>query len=385
MQDSKFIHTSLERAFWHPLISPDDGVQILDYLELADILSFANDTQLPIYDAVQTSEKIQKYTSMLAHTVNPRTNHLLYTEYETFKHDIAENIVVPENYPETAAFRQKYDLSSVNRQSAQKKKIAATIFPAKFTIKFKELRHLHSLAMQKAYDVLSSNPEVADLALIINFSELYKFYGQRIRSNMFLRLNYKRLRFYINEAAQLLKSKVEVSDDFVESHVFWGERFSCCKYRIRQMRSYFLALLKILRLMAHNPQLLSLVQALLANEETFNQKLKSFRNTVSNTNLSAILSLYRNMQNLFDKYAHLVYLNGVRNAFEHNLDDCPEPRHPPLPTVSPQDELKKIAKIIEDSNKIEATPGKLRRAYLQAFKEYRSAHEKLATIINKIS
>ena len=92
------------------------------------------------------------------------------------------------------------------------------------------------------------------------------------------------------------------------------------------------------------------------------------------------------MQDLFNKYVFLTYLNGVRFSFENKfLNEYPQKRHPPLPTVSPQDEIKKISKIVEESRKISAESGKLNRIYVQALKDYEDSRQKLVSATGKIS
>ena len=73
-------------------------------------------------------------------------------------------------------------------------------------------------------------------------------------------------------------------------------------------------------------------------------------------------------------------------AFENKyLNECPEIRHPALPTVSPQNEIKKIAKIVEESRKIDAESGKIKQLYLRTLKEYEESQQKLITAMNKAS
>ena len=150
-----------------------------------------------------------------------------------------------------------------------------------------------------------------------------------------------------------------------------------CKNNLKQ-------LLFLLQKMSHEPQLLSLAQSLLANPKTYAEMLAKYRSEHKTDNTSAVSAVLHNMQNAFDKHAFLLYLHGVRFAFENKyLKETPIKNNPPLPTVSPQNEIHKITRIVEESHKTAPVSGKVTQLYTQALKDYKEAIQKLNSSINK--
>lgn len=386
MQDNVFLNQALEQAFLHPTVNSAEGLSMNDYTNVTDCLRFSDDSHHLLLPYAIANEEIKKYAAMSHRGVHQRHNPRLYEEYETYKHDISENIVMPD-YPQNDSFRQQLDLLEINRQAAQRKKITATIFPHDFTEQYLRIHQQYKQDATAAEDTMLKNTEAYDVSLIVDFAAKYsKIIRQFNISNFILWINKKRFRFYLNEAAQLLKSHQVVSIDFYENHPFRGEKYNINRHKVMQCKNNLKQLLFLLQKMAHNPELLNLVQAILAKPQNHSQIVNEYRLKYKNCNIQLVATLRHNMQDLFNKYAFLTYLNGVRFAFENKfLRECPVQKHPPLPTVSPQNEIKKIIKIVEESRKIIAHSGKVTQIYAQSLKDYNDAQQKLIATIRKFS
>ena len=387
MQDADFLNQALKQAFLHPIVHSADGVFMADYTGLTGCFRFSDNRFRMLLSCPLPLNSIKKYLNLTSRAVNIRHNPRLYDECEIYKHDISENIVLPAAFSQDLHIKEELDLLEVNRQSAQKKKVVATIFPSEFMQKYQTLKDSYPADIKQAEEILLKNQKAYNLSLINDFAAVYKkvISGYNI-SDFILWINRKRLRYYLNEAAQLLKSNQIISVDFYETHPFHGENCSPVRRKIIQCRNNLKQLLFLLKKMVHEPVLLSMSQAVIAHNKNFAQMLSEYRDNNKCENASAVANIRHAMQDLFNKYVFLTYLNGVRFSFENKfLNEYPQKRHPPLPTVSPQDEVRKISKIVEESRKISAESGKLKQIYIQALKDYEDGRQKLMSAISKIS
>ena len=385
MRDCDFLHQALEQAFLHPVVYSANGVSMIDYTNLTDCLRFSDELHHLLLPYALSNENIKKYAALSEKATRQRYNPKLYDEYETYKHFITENTIIPVDFPETQTICKKLNLLELSRQAAQRKKICATVFPGNFISEYSKLWKQYSIDITRAQEILCGNPEAYNLALINDFATTYKKTIKKFNiSNFILWINKKRFRYYLNEAAQLLKSHQVISVEFYEDHPFHGERYKIARYKIMQCKNNLKQLLFLLQKMSHEPQLLSLAQSLLANPKTYAEMLAKYRSEHKTDNTSAVSAVLHNMQNAFDKHAFLLYLHGVRFAFENKyLKETPIKNNPPLPTVSPQNEIHKITRIVEESHKTAPVSGKVTQLYTQALKDYKEAIQKLNSSINK--
>lgn len=386
MQDTDFLLQALKQAFLHPIVHSVNGVSFIDYTGITDCLRFCDDRHGMLLPSPLPLKNIKKYAQSAARAVNRRHNPRLYAEYDAYKHDLIENVVMPNDFPQLLQAKKLLDMVEVNRQSAQKKKVVATLFPSEFLAKYKLSGEEYTAAVRQAEQVLLNNQNAYDVALISDFAAAYKkIIGVFNISDFMLWVNKKRFRYYLNEAAQLLKSKQVLSVDFYEDHPFHGENYEIARHKIMQCKNNLKQLLFLLQKMAHNPRLLSMAQDVIAHRKNFAQTLSEYRAEHKCDNFSAISALRHNMQDLFNKYAFMIYLDGVRFAFENKyLNECPIQRYPSLLTVSPQDEIKKIAKIVDESRKIDAESGKIKQIYMQALKDYTDSYQRFTASLKKI-
>lgn len=379
MEDRAFLRYALEQSFAHPIVDSSEGINMQPTDGRG--YSFHDMRNRNILSYTLSSAQIKKFFK----PIDSDTRRVigLYAEYDLYKHDVRENIVIPEDCPEIANTRKQYHLLSVNRQSAQKKRICARIIPATFTDKMREIHPQYRLAMQNIDVFLNTHCEAVNLSLINDFAVTYRQIMRLFKPiHPSLCLNKKRMNYYINEAAQILKAACPLPEDFDETHRFLGENSRLLKKSAQLCQEKCRLLISMVQKMAHEPQLLNMVQILLADRQKYTEAFNAYRKEHQITDAAKISTLRHGAQKLFECYAFLNYLNGVRFAFENKyLDECPVSRQPALPTVSPQEELKKVIKIVIESKKINATDSKIAQLYTQAFQDYTEALQTIVKII----
>lgn len=369
MNDKTFLRYALEQSFLRP---NNNSAECVD-LQYNDVKSsgytFIDKKHAEIVPYLLPQAVAKKYAKAVAHDVN--RNLRLFEEYDRYKHDLAENIIIPDNVPEIARARKVLDLVTVNRQSAQKKKIAATLIPAMFATKMKEAHRGYAEVWQDSNVELQKNPQAVDLSLIKDFEQTYSTAMRRFGlAHPLYRLNKKRMGYYLNEAAQILKSNHPLDEDFCVSHCFYEMKLFNNKVS-KTCADMLCNMVAQLQRMAHQSQLLTLAQILLADRNKYLKALKNYADEHKISDSARVDGIRHGLRKLFEKYAVLCYLDGVRFAFENKfLNECPEPRHPPLPTVSPTDELRKVSKIVEESYQIGITDGNVGKIYNDALAAY---------------
>lgn len=369
MNDKAFLRYALEQSFLRPQNNAAECVDLQYNTKNSNSYMLVDKRHTEIVPYLLPSVSVKKCVKSAAHDIS--RNARLFAEYERYKHDLAENIIIPENVPEIGRARKVLDLVTVNRQSAQKKKIAATLIPAAFAPKMKEIHRVYGEIWLQSEAELQKNPEAVDLSLIKDFAQTYGTAMRRFGlAHPLYRLNKKRMRYYLNEAAQILKSHHPLADDFCATHCFYemklfGNKVSAtCADMLCNMVAQ-------LQRMAHQPQLLTLAQILLADNRKFAKALQDYAAEHKVVDSARVDTIRHSVRKLFKKYALLCYLDSARFAFENKfLNECPEPRHPPLPTVSPTDELRMVSQIVEESYKINIVDGKICKIYNDALAAY---------------
>lgn len=386
MQDCDFLHCALKQAFYHPIVSPKQGLSVVDYSHLTACFRVCDIYHGFLLPYALPLENIKKYSAMCERAVKQRNNPQLYEEYQIYKHYFAENIVVPSGYAQADILREKLDLKEISRQAAQKKKVAATIFSGNFAVQYQKCGEQYLVYMRQCEEILRQNKSAYNVSLINDFAVSYKRIIKRFNpSDLVLWINKKRFRRYLNEAAQLLKSHQPIEIDFYENHPFLGERHRLTFGAAMQCKNNLKSLLFLLKKMAHDKRLLDMAQTIIAHKESYLQMLNEYRLECKAKNVQAISTIRHCLQDLFNKYALLTYLNGVRLAFEHiYLDECQKANNQALPTVSPQKEIGKIIKIVEESQKTDAESGKIKQLYVQALKDFEESRQKLNSAIKNL-
>ncbi len=369
MNDKAFLRYALEQSFLRPQNNATECISLQYNPEKSNCYTLIDKRHTEIVPYLLPYSVVKKCVKSVVHDIG--RNERLFAEYERYKHDLAENIIIPDNVPEIGRARKVLDLVTVNRQSAQKKKIAATLIPAKFALKMKEIHRTYGEVWQQAESELQKNPEAVDLSLIKDFAQTYAAAMRRFGlAHPLYRLNKKRMRYYLNEAAQILKSRHPLADDFCVTHCFYEMKLFGNKVS-KTCADMLCDMVAQLQRMSHQPQLLTLVQILLADNHKFSKALQDYVVEHKVADSVRVDAIRHGVRKLFKKYALLCYLDSARFAFENKfLNECPEPRHPPLPTVSPTDELKMVSQIVEESYKISIADGKICKIYDEALATY---------------
>lgn len=380
MEDKAFLQYALEQAFLKPLSETPTRI---NSLSSAGDLYFDDKEYTEFNSYIIKHAQLHKFSLNAKTAVSPRQNKRLYAEYELYKHDLTENIVMPNNFPNIKEIATQLDLQYVNRQSAQKKKVTATIFPAGFTEEFRKITLQYADDLKQCQAFLRRNKTAVHLSIIADFATSYTQIIQKFSFSHFtLWLNRKRMLYYLNEAAQLLKTYQKLDDDFCQTHTFYGEKMSFMRHSAAQCRFWFGQLIHALQNMTDDARLYDLVQALLVSRQRYADSLKEYRAENPADSVEQITAIRHNMQELFKNYAFLCYLNNVRFAFENKyLNEAPRQRNPELLTVSPQNEMNKIIKIVEDSRKLKPLAGKINILYVSSLRKYEAVRQKLMQLL----
>lgn len=380
MEDSTFLQQALKQSFYLPEFKTSDSL-VAEIKPFAEGFFFREKYCRSLNPVFLSQAQIRKYTALVKNDL--KHNQQLEREYLLYKHDMEENVIIPTDFTPAKEFISKYYLREVNRKNARKKNIIASFFPADFRQKFAAVFKSHQHDMLTAQSLFETHKVATGFSVLKDFTVLYK---QTLKQTDFkhflLWLNKKRFRFYLNEAAQILKTCRSLPDDFLQTHIFWGGKSAVfCTFR-------FALLLELLQKLAGDKKLLGLVQLLLADPQKYRQALNKYK-TVADVPYSVeINDLRQSAQKLSSAYARLNYLNAVISAFEYDfLNKCPAAKNLPLPTVSPQDELREVQKIITESLNINSADKNLNKLCIKALSEYQNSRgdfcEKLKIILNK--
>ena len=110
MQDADFLNQALKQAFLHPIVHSSDGVFMTDYTGLTGCLRFCDNRYSALLPCPLSLDGIKKYLNLTNRAVQARHNSRLYAEYEIYKHDISENIVMPGDFPQILPAKEILDL-----------------------------------------------------------------------------------------------------------------------------------------------------------------------------------------------------------------------------------------------------------------------------------
>ena len=384
MKKDVFLNKAVEQAFLYPVFDTGSCLHAEFNENTANNIIISDLKQPYLTSFIISSKQIKKYLKELVSDVH--NNQLLEKEYFQYKHYMSENIIVPDNYAGTDEMRKKYKLLQVSRQAAQKKRITAVLFPVEFDKNIEVLQEQYMHNMQKNLQLLKQNPLSVDMVLINDFAAFYRRIIRKFNIAHFgYWINRKRFLYYLNEAAQLLKNQERLADDFCKTHTFYGSNCKWCRKHALFCSAKLQELLLMLEKMRHNRQLLDLVQDMLVGYAKYRESIKKYKEKNNINNVKQISDARQLMQVAFNKFAYLQYLQGVYLAFEYKyLDDCPVTQHQALPTVSPLDEMKKIALIAESRTKIHLQKGKIFNLYAKSLQEGKEAIQALVLPAEKM-
>ncbi len=314
-------------------------------------------------------------------------NKQLSSEIDTFNHYFSENIIIPDDFPKANNLRIELGLHSLSRQSAQIKCLLATIIPSDFQQKFDKIAQDYQNLIKKNKQCFNENPKADELIKIMDFSFYYKKITNKFHIlDLFYTQNKSILKKRLTEIIETLIDKRSISTDFTDNGIFRTPLKIFGKQGKIYHAFYNDALLYLsgkLLTMRNNPEALKLALLLVQNNKNFPDELRYFRNSCLSPNFHDLIKIKRSAQNLYEKFALICYLNAIRASLEiFYATDNPLPKNQPLPSVAPQEEMKKIKEICERSQKISIKKGHLAKLYSKALADFQSAQTDLMQAID---
>ena len=366
MNDKTFLMYAAQQSFRQPLITGDD-IKIVRSGAKSDFVfhNISGYKMQPAYFPAAQFHKIAKIAQKCIISTES-----FQTEYQILKHNLSENIFVPTDKIEAQNFQKKLQLSTLSRSAAQKKKVLATVISGNFADQFSNSLPVYQKTLQQLQVIEKAYPTAVECSQLGEFASAYRQAMKGFRfSNFMFAINKKRFLSYLCEAIQILRFQPKLPDDYLETRTFIGENTYGVLTLSRLCRSRLQYLLAVLETMAQKDDLLQNTQKLIACPKEYRKIIQQYRTTHAPQHLQEISLLRQNAKKIFRQYAFLTYLNGVRTAFEYKLDDAPIQKQPPLPTVAPNEELKKIFALVMESAKTTAC-GKLNGVYRDALKQF---------------
>lgn len=383
MDDKQFLEQALMQSFMHPTMRLQSRLSFLDNVSMSGQYIIADAEMRMFAPVFLPLQYLKKHQPQIIRCVKQSNEILL--QYQTLKHNINENIYVPETGSNTEIneIKQQFDLPSLSREVAQRKKVSATIFPPQFCIKYREIITRHQAIICNLTDFISSNKAAWDIVLIQEFNHNCQQIMRRFhRGNLAYRLNKRRFVSYLCEAVQYLKLYPTLPADFLSTHTLRLKDNFIFSSAVRDCYADLQRLLSLLQAMAGCKDLLNLAQNSLAGQQIYNDNFATYLSEHPCDKVEKVEKIYKTAQQLQDIYATLTYFDGVISAFENCfLAVCPEPRHQAIPTVSPTGELKKIRQIVLESQKIKPLNGIISKRFAATLKKYAQIYSQIQKML----
>ena len=354
MNDKSFLQYATKQSFHQPLITGKD-IKIVRSGSKSDFV-FYHISGYKLQPVCFPVANFRKIASIAQKCVLRSKN--FDEEYQIFKHYLGENVIVPTDNIEAQKAQQELRLSALSRGAAQKKKMIATVIPGDFAYQFSKLLPEYKQYLQQLTLLEKNNPVAVDCCQLSEFAAAYRQTLQGFHFSKFMFwINKKRFLSYLCEAIQILRFQPKLPDDYLETRCFIGEKSLFVSQMSRLCRNRLQFLLVALENMAKKDDLLQNAQKLLAYPQDSRKIIQQYRAHHASQKLPEISNLRQNTKKL------------LRLAFEYKLDDTPVPKQPALPTVAPQEELKKIRQLVIESTKAKAS-GNLSTIYRDALKQF---------------
>ncbi len=381
MNGQTFLQKALEKSFFKPIMTDYNNIDFIFCRDSSGCFVMGDKSDCQFAPCLISRADIKNLINAAWHDV--RHSSELNKEYEMFRHYFEENIIIPENSATIQSLRLWLDLTSVSRQAAQKKRVIATLMPPTFKENIITMEKEYRAALKKIQLCEQENLDAVEIAQITDFTDSYKKIIKKIHwLDICFFANKIKIRRYLLSALHIIGQTGTVPPEFELSHTFlgnatkWGQRYAD-SYR----RDMFI-LIEKLKIFAHNRSLLDLTEIFLTSPTKYKTAFKEFYNHRHAPNLDDILAIKRAAQTMFNEFAKLCYLEGVRKAFEINfLDECPAAQNPQLSSVSPNEEIGKIRNIVESCYQLDCKKTLTGRAYDEAMKKYQTSQEKINQIL----
>lgn len=385
MNNQLFLQQALEKSFLQPILKNFNNIDFAFCQDSSGNFVIADKSTCQLSPYIIFHHQIKEYIQAAHYDIKHSSS--LNKEYKQFKHYFEENIIIPEQTPKVQSLRLWLGLTSVSRQSAQKKCVISTIMPPNFKENLLDLEINYRKSLEKIQVCKEENLNEVEITLVEDF---VKTYSQIIKhfhySDILLFYNKIYLHKYLCIALEQITKFGDISIDFEIKHNFIGHKSRYLKKYSERYRNSMIKLISLIKIMSNNSSLLNLINLFLNNKKEFNQSFKDFCNQRHSPNLDDIIAIKDAAQTMFNEFAKLCYLEGVRNALETKyLEECPSPQNPPLTTLSPEEEMGKIRNIVEESYHIDYHKTQIGKIYDKALEQYNIAKEQIdKTLINYI-
>ncbi len=350
MNDIQFLQYALEQSFLHPNFKNFNQIDFQFSFDAEGNGVFVpSNNNLALY--LMSASKIKKIIKAARSDAKQKE---VIEAYLTYKHDFAENVVIPNNITEINQLCSLLSIPLTNRQGAQKQRLTAMLMPLDFASQVEVSGKQYRQCLAKLRKYQKNNTMAWSIASVKEFGAYYRRVMRHFSGwNLWSWKNKQLLKKYLIEAVEILLAKDRIPSDYAESKVFKGR-----KSRDAYLRALQQFVLKIAS-MSDNEALLILLRNFLIDYKTFVREFKVFRQMQSTENVADVLAFKTATQKVFNCFAEMCYLDAVRTAFtEIYLEKCPVERHQELPTVAPEREFRKVQKILKANEKIDCQKNK---------------------------
>ncbi len=365
MNDTQFLQYALEQSFRHPNFKNFNQIDFqFNFDSKGNGVFVPSNNNLSLF--ILSAAKIKKM--IRASRADAKQEDILQ-EYQTFKHDFTENIIIPKDIAEINQLCELLSIELTNRQTAQKQRLTAMLMPPDFAAQVEQSGKQYRQCLAKLRKYQKEHAMAWSIALVKEFTTYHRrvmrhFLGWSIWGWKNKRL----LQKYLVEAVEILLSGERLPSDFAETKTFKG-RDSRDAY-LRALQQFVLKITA----MSGNEALLILIKNFLLNHKTYAKEFKAFRRMQTAENIADVLAFKQTTQKVFNGFAEMCYLDAVKTAFiQIYLEQCPVERHPELPTVAPEREFRKVQKLLKANEKIDCSKSKTGQLFTQASATYQTA------------
>ena len=365
MNDTQFLQYALEQSFRHPNFKNFNQIDFqFDFDAEGNGVFVPSNNNLSLY--LISAAKIKK---MIKSARADAKQENIVQEYQTFKHDFTENIIIPKNIAEINQLCELLNIELTDRQTAQKQRLTAMLMPPDFAAQVEQSGKQYRQCLAKLRKYQKDHAMAWSIALVKEFASYHRRVMRRFMGwSIWGWKNKRLLQKYLTEAVEILLSGERLPSDFAETKTFIGRRS-----RDAYLRALQQFVLKI-SAMSGNEALLILIKNFLLDYKTYVKEFKIFRQMQSTENVADVLACKQMAQKVFNCFAEMCYLDAVKTAFTQvYLDQCPVERHPELPTVAPEREFRKVQKLLKANEKIDCTKSKTGQLFAQSSANYQSA------------
>lgn len=381
MNNQQLLQTAIEKSFFKPLMKNYNNQDFAFCRDSSDCFIFADKSNCKFAPYILSKQQIKDYINSAVYDVKRCSS--LNKEFEIFRNYFEENIYIPEDTPSIQSLRLWLNLTSVCRYAAQKKKVIANLMPVNLNETILEMENNYREAIKKIEVCEKDNLDSVEIALIRDFVELYEEIQKKFHwFDIIYFRNKIRLKKYLREALNFIKADGKIPIDFDISHKFSAYQHRYFRSYREKYRSNMLLLISKIQNMSHSESLLNLVELYLNNKKIFLKEFKDFCNQRKAPNLTDILAIKQSGQTMFNEFAKLCYLEGVRKALEINfLEEISIPQNPKLSSICPNEEIGKIRNIVEESKQVDFAKTKTGNIYLNALNNYKQSKQQIDKIL----